>query len=313
MTGESRAADATSGATAAAGGAPEGRTSEGGTSEGGTSDGRTSEGREAGTDLRAADIDAGYGTVQILHDVGLAAMRGRVTALVGPNGSGKSTLLKVCANLLDHTGGSVTIRGDDISDLSTRQVATRLALLPQGPTTPPYLTVRDLVEQGRFAHVGPLGMLRRKDHAAVTRAIELVGLLHMVNRDVDTLSGGERQRAWLALALAQETPVLALDEPTTFLDIGHQWEVLELVRTLNTERDLTVVMVLHDLNHAASFSDHLVVLDKGKVVADGPPWDTLTTDLLRDVFGIEASIIPDPKTDRPLIVPHAATARLTDG
>ncbi|MEM9566352.1 MAG: ABC transporter ATP-binding protein, partial [Actinomycetota bacterium] len=236
---------------------------------------------------------------------------GRITSLIGPNGSGKSTLLKVCTNLLDHQAGSVVVRGDDIAKLSTRQVATRLALLPQGPTTPPYLTVRDLVEQGRFAHVGPLGMLRRSDHEAVTRAINLVGLDHMVNRDVDTLSGGERQRAWLALALAQETPVLALDEPTTFLDIGHQWEVLELVRSLNAERNMTVVMVLHDLNHAASFADHLVVLNQGRVIASGDPWDTLTTDLLREVFGIEASIIPDPKTERPLIVPHAAAARGT--
>ncbi|MEM7271894.1 MAG: ABC transporter ATP-binding protein [Actinomycetota bacterium] len=264
----------------------------------------------AGTvaDLRATGIDAGYGS-PVLHGVDLTALDGKVTALVGPNGSGKSTLLKVCANLLDPEAGSVVVCGEDIDGLSTRQVATRLALLPQGPTTPPYLTVRDLVEQGRFAHVGPLGMLRRGDHEAVTRAIQLVGLEHMVNRDVDSLSGGERQRAWLALSLAQETPVLALDEPTTFLDIGHQWEVLELVRSLNADRGLTVLMVLHDLNHAASFSDHLIVLEHGRAIAAGEPWDTLTDELLRDVFGIEASIIADPRTKRPLIVPHAAAKR----
>ncbi|MEM7091723.1 MAG: ABC transporter ATP-binding protein [Actinomycetota bacterium] len=260
--------------------------------------------------LEASGIAAGY-TTDVLHDVDLAATEGRVTALVGPNGSGKSTLLKACANLLERSTGSVTIQGQDIAELSTRQVATKLALLPQGPSTPPYLTVRDLVEQGRFAHVGPLGMLRRQDHAAVTEAISLVGLESFANRDVDALSGGERQRAWLALALAQETPVLALDEPTTFLDIGHQWEVLELVRSLNEERNLTVLMVLHDLNHAASFSDQLVVLEQGRVVAAGDPWDTLTTELLREVFGVEASIIADPKTDRPLIVPHAAAPRGT--
>ncbi|MEM8925146.1 MAG: ABC transporter ATP-binding protein [Actinomycetota bacterium] len=259
-------------------------------------------------ELRASGIDAGY-TSRILHGIEVEAMAGKITALVGPNGSGKSTLLRVCANLLDPEAGSVVVAGEDISSMSTRDVATRLALLPQGPVTPPYLTVRDLVAQGRFAHVGPLGMLRRRDHEAVDNAVALVGLESMINRDVDTLSGGERQRAWLALSLAQETPVLALDEPTTFLDIGHQWEVLELVRTLNTDRGLTVLMVLHDLNHAASFSDHLIVLDEGRVVADGDPWSILTTDLLREVFGIEASIVPDPKTQRPLIVPHAAAKR----
>ncbi|MEM7143451.1 MAG: ABC transporter ATP-binding protein [Actinomycetota bacterium] len=261
------------------------------------------------SDLRASGIDAGYDSVQILHDVDLDAIEGKVTALCGPNGSGKSTLLKVCSALLDHTAGAVAICGDDVASLKTREVATRLALLPQGPTAPPYLTVRDLVEQGRFARVGPLGMLRRRDHEAVTEAIGLTGLTHMANRDVDSLSGGERQRAWLALALAQETPVLALDEPTTFLDIGHQWEVLELVQNLNRERGLTVLMVLHDLNHAATFSDQMVVLERGRVVAHGEPWDTLTEDLLRDVFGIEAAIIPDPHTQRPLIVPRAAATR----
>ncbi|MEM8619193.1 MAG: ABC transporter ATP-binding protein [Actinomycetota bacterium] len=265
----------------------------------------------APNELRATAIDAGYDARQVLHGVDCSALEGKVTALVGPNGSGKSTLLKVCAALVSPNDGAVHVCGDDVRQLRTRDVATRLALLPQGPATPPYLTVRDLVEQGRFARVGPFGMLRRRDYGAVAEAIELVGLTEFVNRDVDTLSGGERQRAWLALALAQETPVLALDEPTTFLDIGHQWEVLELVRRLNTERGLTVLMVLHDLNHAATFSDEMFVLQSGRVVANGDPWSTLTVELLRDVFGIEASVTPDPNTDRPLIVPHAAAPRAT--
>ncbi|MEM7288022.1 MAG: ABC transporter ATP-binding protein [Actinomycetota bacterium] len=261
------------------------------------------------SDLRAAAIDAGYDKRKVLHGVDCTAFEGKVTALVGPNGSGKSTLLKVCAGLLAGDAGTVTVCGNDITTMKTREVATRLALLPQGPATPPFMTVRDLVEQGRFARVGPMGMLKRQDHDAVRDAIHLVNLTEFVNRDVDALSGGERQRAWLALALAQETPVLALDEPTTFLDIGHQWEVLELVRRLNDQRGLTVLMVLHDLNHAASFSDHMVVLQQGRVVADGDPWSVLTVDLLRDVFGVEASIVPDPRTERPLIVPHAAAQR----
>lgn len=264
---------------------------------------------EADPLLAATTVDAGYDQTQILHQVDLAAMDGKVTALVGPNGSGKSTLLKVCSGLLESSSGSVVLCGDDLERLSTREVATRLALLPQGPSAPPYLTVRDLVEQGRFARLGSFKMLRRQDHAAVREAIELVSLQGFVNRDVDSLSGGERQRAWLALSLAQQTPILALDEPTTFLDVGHQYEVLELVRELNTDRGLTVVMVLHDLNHAAAFSDHMVVLQRGQVVASGDPWATLSTDLLRDVFGIEASIITDPHADRPLIVPKAAARR----
>lgn len=274
-----------------------------------TGSGTTVGSTRATAELTANSIDAGYDATQVLHGVDLDVMEGKITALVGPNGSGKSTLLRVASGLLDHDRGSVTICGDDISRLKTREVASRLALLPQGPTTPAYMTVRDLVEQGRFARVGPLGMLRRQDHDAVREAIELVDLVDFVHRDVDALSGGERQRAWLALALAQETPVLALDEPTTFLDIGHQWEVLELVRNLNTDRSLTVVMVLHDLNHAASFSDHMVVLEHGRVVASGDPWSVLTVELLQRVFGIDASIVPDPRSDRPLIVPHAAVQR----
>jgi iron complex transport system ATP-binding protein len=152
-------------------------------------------------------------------------------------------------------------------------------------------------------------MLRRQDHAAIGRAIELVGLLAFADRDVDTLSGGERQRAWLALALAQETPVLALDEPTTFLDIGHQLEVLELVRELNQSQSLTVLMVLHDLNHAASFADHMVVLNRGAIVASGAPWSIMEPPLLRQVFGVTASIISYPVTDKPLIIAHGSSAR----
>lgn len=259
--------------------------------------------------LRAQAIQAGYGKRSILAEVDLEVQRGAITALIGPNGSGKSTLLKVCTKLLAPRGGAVLLDGQDIAQLSTREMAKRLAILPQGPVAPANLTVRDLVEQGRYAQVGPFRMLRQQDHAAITRSIELVGLTAFTDRDVDTLSGGERQRAWLALALAQETAILALDEPTTFLDIGHQLEVLELVRELNQEQGLTVLMVLHDLNHAASFSDHLVVLNHGQIVAAGEPWSILQPDLLHDVFGVTASVISDPHTSKPLIVAHSSAAR----
>lgn len=234
---------------------------------------------------------------------------GSITALVGPNGSGKSTLLKVCSRLLGNRGGSVLLNGHDIATLSMRAVAQKLAILPQGPSAPPHLTVRDLVEQGRYPWVGSLRMLRRQDTEAIDTAIALVGLGALADRDVDTLSGGERQRAWLALALAQETAMLALDEPTTFLDIGHQFEVLELVRHLKSERGLTVMMVLHDLNQAATFADQLVVLNQGAIVARGEPWAILTPDLLRDIFGVRATVLRDPDSGRPLIVPQGSAPR----
>ncbi|MCG8349836.1 MAG: ABC transporter ATP-binding protein [Chloroflexales bacterium] len=259
--------------------------------------------------IQAQAIRAGYGQHIILEQIDLQVLHGGITALVGPNGSGKSTLLKVCTKLLAPEGGSVLLNGENISRLSTREMAKRLAILPQGPVAPANLTVRDLVEQGRYAQVGPFRMLRRQDHEAITRAIDLVRLNDFADRDVDTLSGGERQRAWLALALAQDTAILALDEPTTFLDIGHQLEVLELVQELNREQGMTVLMVLHDLNHAASFADQMVVLNRGQIVGTGQPWETLQPQLLQEVFGVDASIISDPHTDKPLIVAHRSALR----
>ena len=259
--------------------------------------------------IHAQAIRAGYGKRTILDEIDLHVPHGKVTALVGPNGSGKSTLLKVCTKLLAPNGGAVLLDGENIARLSTREMAKRLAILPQGPVAPANLTVRDLVEQGRYAQVGPFRMLRRQDHRAISRAIELVGLTSFADRDVDTLSGGERQRAWLALALAQETAVLALDEPTTFLDIGHQLVVLELVHELNQTQGLTVLMVLHDLNHAAAFSDHMVVLNRGTIVKAGEPWSILQLDLLHEVFGVHASVISEPQSGKPLIVAHRSAAR----
>ncbi|WP_416150154.1 ABC transporter ATP-binding protein [Salipaludibacillus sp. HK11] len=258
--------------------------------------------------LEGQNLSATYGEKTALHHVDLKVMKGAITALVGRNGSGKSTLLKVCSRLLERSGGSIIIEGADLFSYSSREIAKKLAILPQGPSAPPYLSVKELVEQGRYPQVGALRMLKYQDHEAVDKAIERVGLTALKDRDVDTLSGGERQRAWLALALAQETSILALDEPTTFLDIGHQYEVLELIKRLNLEHQITVLMVVHDLNHAASFSDHMVVLEEGKVVASGEPWNIMTPDLLLKVFGVNASVIKDTVTNRPLIVTHGSSS-----
>lgn len=256
--------------------------------------------------VEATGLAVGYGTRPVLHGVDLHAVRGSVTALIGPNGSGKSTLLKACARLLRPTGGTVLLDGHDLATLPSRDIARRMAVLPQAPSAPAHLTVRELVEQGRFPHAGMLRMLRRQDHEAIDEAVRATHLENLLHRDVDTLSGGERQRAWIALTLAQQAPILLLDEPTTFLDIGHQLEVLELVRHLNTTRGMTIVMVLHDLNQAAQFADHLMVLDAGRVVRSGEPAAVLTADLLRDVFRVVAHISTDA-TGRPVCVPLRST------
>ena len=261
-----------------------------------------------GRPLDVRHLRVGYGSSDVLSSVDFHLLRGSVTALVGPNGSGKSTLLKACTRLLKPRGGSVLLDGAEIHGLRTREVAKRLAILPQSPVAPQSLTVRDLVEQGRYPHAGPLRMLRRQDHEAIDRAIAFVQLNDFVDRDVDSLSGGERQRAWIAMALAQETPMLALDEPTTFLDIGHQFEVLELVQMLNRKHGVTVVMVVHELNHASLFADRVVVLRRGAVVAQGTPQHVFTPPLLRSTFGIEADVLSDG-AGRPHIVPRRAVAR----
>jgi iron complex transport system ATP-binding protein len=255
--------------------------------------------------LAAENLTIGYGERPIIEDLSLCIEKGQITALVGPNGSGKSTLLKAMARLLKPSAGAVLLDGKALHTLSTTQIAQQLAILPQSPSAPHGLTVRELVEQGRYPHVGALRMLKSQDHAAIHEALELTDITHFANRPLDSLSGGERQRAWIALALAQDTPLLLLDEPTTFLDIGHQLEVLELVRHLNRERGMTIVLVLHDLNQAARYADRMIVLKRGAVVADGTPNAILTPDLLAEVFGVQVNIVIDPSTGTPVCLPFA--------
>ncbi|MFD3166819.1 ABC transporter ATP-binding protein [Herpetosiphon sp. NSE202] len=255
--------------------------------------------------LEAETIHVHYGDRPVVADLSLQLTQGTVTALVGPNGSGKSTLLKTMARLLVPSAGAIYLDGKAITGMASATIAQRLAILPQGPRAPEGLTVRELVEQGRYPHVGALRMLRQQDHAAIREALALTDMERFSHRALDTLSGGERQRAWIALALAQATPLLLLDEPTTFLDIGHQLEVLELVRLLNRERGMTIAVVLHDLNQAARYADRLVVLQRGTIMSDGSPLTTLTPTILEQVFGVRAHIIPDPETGAPMCVPYA--------
>jgi iron complex transport system ATP-binding protein len=258
--------------------------------------------------LSTADLRVGYGERAVIDGLGLAIAAGTITALVGPNGSGKSTLLKALARLLKPSGGLVYLDGKAISRMPTTAIARELAILPQGPSAPASLTVRELVEQGRFPHVGALRMLRQQDHSAITAALELTGMTEFAHRPIDGLSGGERQRAWIALTLAQDTPILLLDEPTTFLDIGHQLEVLDLVTRLNRERQMTIVLVLHDLNQAARYAERMVVLNKGQIVADGPPAEVLVPALLAAVFNVRANILSDPATGTPVCIPYATVS-----
>ena len=259
--------------------------------------------------LAAQNLYVGYLERAVIERLSLDIVKGQITALVGPNGSGKSTLLKAMARLLKPSAGTVLLDGKAIHSLSTAQVAQQMAILPQGPSAPHGLTVRELVEQGRFPHVGALRMLRQQDHEAIQQALELTNMTDFVHRPLDSLSGGERQRAWIALTLAQATPVLLLDEPTTFLDIGHQLEVLELVQQLNRERGMTIILVLHDLNQAARYADRMVVLNRGVIVADGAPRDVLTAPLLAEVFGVQVNIVTDPASGAPVCLPFAVVAR----
>lgn len=266
----------------------------------------------AAAPLTAEGLAVAYGERTILPGLSLALAAGTITALVGANGSGKSTLLKALARLLRPRLGAVYLDGQAIARLPTAEVARRLAVLPQGPVAPAGLRVAELVEQGRFPHTGPLRPLTPDDRHAIAEALALTGMGDFAARPLDSLSGGERQRAWIALALAQATPILLLDEPTTFLDIAHQLEVLTLLRRLNRERGLTIAVVLHDLNQAARYADRMVALQDGQVVADGPPRTVLTEALLAAAFGIRAAIVADPTTDAPVCLPYGLVAEEPD-
>jgi len=255
--------------------------------------------------IEADHIDLGYHESMVVHDLTMTIKLGEITALVGPNGSGKSTLLKGLGRLLKPQKGIILLDGKAISQYSTAEVARRMAVLPQSPTTPEALTVRQLVEQGRFPHVGALRMLRQQDHTAIDQALQLTQMTGFADRPLDTLSGGERQRAWIALTLAQSASLLLLDEPTTFLDLGHQLEVLTLIERLNREQRMTIILVLHDLNQAARYAHRMIVMKAGQIAADGTPEKVLNASLVRDVFRVESDIICDPRTKKPICLPYS--------
>lgn len=253
--------------------------------------------------LHAKSVTLGYGERVVVDGLDLGVEAGTVTTIIGPNGCGKSTLLRALGRLLKPQGGEVLLDGRLISAIPTKEVARILTVLPQAPTAPEGLTVADLVARGRHPHQTWYRQWSSDDEAAVGQALELTGLADLAERPLDELSGGQRQRAWISMALAQGTDLLLLDEPTTFLDLAHQVEVLELVRHLHRAAGRTIVMVLHDLNLAARYTDRLVAMRDGKVVAAGTPHEVLTEDLLREVFELDAKVIEDPVAGTPLVVP----------
>ncbi|MET8092726.1 ABC transporter ATP-binding protein [Micromonospora sp. NPDC005220] len=253
--------------------------------------------------LSTRDLVVGYDERTVLDGLTLDLPTDAFTVIVGPNACGKSTLLRTMARLLTPRRGTVLLDGTAIRDLPTRDVARRLGVLPQSPLVPEGVTVADLVGRGRQPYQRWWRQWSSSDGAAVDEAMTMADVADLADRPVDSLSGGQRQRVWIAMTLAQDTDALLLDEPTTFLDLAHQVEVLDLLHRLRVERGRTVVAVLHDLNQAARYADHLIAMRAGAVVAAGPPREILTADLVRDVFGLACVVVPCPVTGAPLVVP----------
>jgi len=253
--------------------------------------------------LETQHLSLSYDQTPIIQDLSFGISAEKITTLVGPNGCGKSTLVRGLARLLKPRHGAVYLDGADIAKRSTKAVAKRLGILPQSPIAPEGLTVRDLVAQGRYPHQNWLQQWSKKDETMVNWALELSGMIELAERPLDNLSGGQRQRAWVAMALAQNTEILLLDEPTTFLDLAHQIEILDLLTELNETQNRTVVMVLHDLNQAARYADHLVVIQQGQIYDQGTPVQVMTEAMVSKVFGVESRIVPDPVVGTPMCIP----------
>ncbi len=255
------------------------------------------------TTLSTESLTLGYGDRRIVTDLSLSLPAGKITTIVGANACGKSTLLRGLARLLPAESGRVLLDGSDIHSLPTKQVARRLGLLPQSPIAPEGITVTELVAQGRHPHRRAFARWTTDEDSIVADALEATGVLSLADRVVDELSGGQRQRVWIALALAQQTEILLLDEPTTFLDVSHQVEVLDLLTDLNRSRGTTIAMVLHDLNLSARYADHLVAVSEGRIHVQGSAEQVLTVETVKAVFGLDARVVPDPTSGRPMILP----------
>lgn len=255
-------------------------------------------------------LAAGYGEKTILNDINIDIKPGQITSIIGANACGKSTLLRTMSRLISPSNGQVLLDGKSIHSMPTRQLAQTLGLLPQSPIAPEGITVSDLVSRGRHPHHGFLSRWRKEDDEAIAKALETTKTTELLDREIDELSGGQRQRVWIAMALAQETDILLLDEPTTFLDVAHQIEVLDLLVDLNQTRGTTIVLVLHDLNLAARYSDQLIAIRQGQVCANGAPNEVVTEDMIHAVFGLQSQVITDPISGSPMVLPIGRHKRI---
>ncbi|WP_443090499.1 ABC transporter ATP-binding protein [Bacillus velezensis] len=254
--------------------------------------------------LSAEQLTVGYGDRLIAKELDIAIPKGKITTLIGPNGCGKSTVLKTMSRIMKPKSGAVYLNGQAIMQKSTKDIAKEMAILPQTPEAPSGLTVYELVSYGRFPHQSGMGRLSDKDRDMIKWALEETGMAEFYDRPIEALSGGQRQRVWIAMALAQETELLLLDEPTTYLDLAHQLEILQLLDKLNKEQGRTILMVIHDLNHAARFSHYMIALKKGRVIKEGTAEEVMTPGILEDVFQIDAQIVKDPRTNKPVCLTY---------
>jgi iron complex transport system ATP-binding protein len=254
--------------------------------------------------LSTENLQIGYGEKIIVDNLNLQINKGEITTIIGANGCGKSTILKTMARVHAANSGVVYLDGKMIHKIPTKEIAKKMAVLPQSPEAPSGLTVYELISFGRSPHQGGFGRLTDEDRQVIHWALDVTGLTSFANQAVDDLSGGQRQRAWIAMAIAQETELLLLDEPTTYLDMAHQLEILKLLEKLNREEGRTIVMVIHDLNHAARFSHHMVALRSGKLVKEGTAEEVMTHQVLKEVFQIDAEIVKDPRTKKPVCLSY---------
>lgn len=254
--------------------------------------------------LQAHNLTLGYQDTIVLEDLSLTLPKGEITVFVGANGCGKSTLLRSLARLLKPKNGEVMLAHQSVNEMATKEIAKQLAILPQGPVAPEGLTVGQLVKQGRYPHQSLLQQWSKQDEEFVEQALEATQTKNLSDRSLHSLSGGQRQRVWIAMTLAQNTDILLLDEPTTYLDMAHQIEILDLCYDLNIAEGRTIVMVLHDLNMAARYADHIVAVKNKTIHTEGHPEEVITSDMVQDVFGMESEIIEDPLFGSPMCVPY---------
>ena len=254
--------------------------------------------------ISTKNLNISYGNLDIVKDLNLDIPKGKITTIIGSNGCGKSTILKTIARIIQAKSGDIFVNNINIKEQSPKELAKVMAVLPQSPQAPSGLTVEELISYGRFPHQKGFGKMKKEDEDIVTWALKSTGIEEFRERPMEALSGGQRQRAWIAMALAQQTEILILDEPTTYLDLAHQLEILKLLEELNRKQDTTIVMVIHELNNAARFADHMIGVKKGKVVCQGTAHEVMTKENLKELFNIDAEIVEDPRNNKPVCLTY---------